>query len=224
MLPTVAEEVYDDGKTIIEEGTSGGEVYLIRSGTVEISKTIKGKKCIIATLEAGELFGELSFFQGAKRTATARTVGETRIEIVDRTYLKGEFEKLSPELQAILQALVKRFQQTIDRATDLSVREEPRIPKTLSLKYANKKAVVDALTENASSRGLFVSTEDPLQEGEQLQIELQLPGLEDPVKVKGQVVWTRPKTGAADEPSGMGIKFIEITKDDKQLLKEYLNA
>ena len=224
MLPTVAEEVYDDGKTIVQEGTSGNEVYLIRSGTVEISKTIKGKKCIIATLEAGELFGELGFFQDGKRTATARAVGETCVEIVDRAYLNDEFNKLSPELRAILEALVKRFQQTINRAVDLSVREVPRIPKTLWLKYANKKAVVDALTENASSRGLFVSTENPLEQGEHLQIELQLPGLEDPVKVKGQVIWTRAKTGETDKPSGMGVKFVEITKEDKQILKKYLNA
>lgn len=224
MLPTVAEEVYDDGKTIIEEGASGDEVYLIRSGTVEISKTIKGKKCIIATLDAGELFGELSFFHGAKRTATARAVGKTCVEIIDRAYLNDEFNKLSPELRAILEALVKRFQQTISRAVDLSVREQPRMPKALSLKYANKKAVVDALTENASSRGLFVSTENPLEQGEHLQIELQLPGLEDPVKVKGQVIWTRAKTGETDKPSGMGVKFVEITKEDKQILKKYLNA
>jgi len=224
MLPTVGEEVYQDGKTIIEEGTPGDQVYIIRSGTVEISKTIKGKKCVIATIGPEEVFGELSFFEGAKRTATARAVGDTCVEIIDGAYLDSEFGNLSPELRGILESLVKRFQQAIERAIEFSSRQEPRTQKTLSLKYADKKAVVDALTENASSNGLFINTENPLQKGEQLQIELQLPGLADPVTVKSEVVWTRKGAGEADQPNGMGIKFIEIAKEDKQTLKEYLNT
>jgi uncharacterized protein (TIGR02266 family) len=224
MLPTVAEEVYQDGKTIIEEGTEGDKVYVVRSGTVEISKTIKGKKCIIATIESGELFGELTFFKRAKRTATARAVGDTCVEVVDGAYLDSEFGKLSSELRAILEALVKRYQQTIDRAMDLSSREEPRTQKALSLKYADKKAVVEALTENASSSGLFIETEDPVQQGEHLQIELQLPGLANPIKVKSEVMWARKNPGETDKPNGMGVKFIEIAKEDKEILKEYLNA
>jgi uncharacterized protein (TIGR02266 family) len=224
MLPTVGEKVYPDGKTIIEEGTTGEHVYVIRSGTVEISRTIKGKKCIVATIEPGDVFGELSFFEGAKRTATARAVGETCVEIVDGSYLDGEFGKLSPELRAIIESLVKRFQQAVDRAIEFSARQEPRAQKTWSLQYANKKAVVDALTENASSSGLFINTKNPLAKGEQLQIELQLPGLADPVKVKGEVVWARKKTGETDQRNGMGVKFVEITKEDKQILKDFLNT
>jgi uncharacterized protein (TIGR02266 family) len=224
MLPTVGEEVYEHGKTIIEEATSGDKVYIVRSGSVEISKTIKGKKCLIATIEPGEMFGELNLFKGGKRTATARAMGDTCVEIVDGAYLQGEFAKLSPELRGILEALVKRYQQTIDRAMDLTSRQEPRTEKALSLKYADKKAVVDALTENASSSGLFISTEDPLQKGEHLQIELQLPGLANAVKVKGEVIWMRKETGETDQPNGMGVKFVEISKEDKQTLKEYLNA
>lgn len=223
MLPTVGEEVYVDGKTIIEEGTSGDQVYVIRSGTVEISKTIKGKKCIIATIESGGIFGELSFFEGAKRTATARAVGETCVEIVDSQYLNGEFGKLSPELKAIFEALVKRYQQAIDRAIEFSSRQEPRIQKTLSLKYADKKAFVDALSQNVSNNGLFIKTEKPFQQGEQLLLELQLPGLENPLKIIGEVAWARRKAGETNQPNGMGVKFIEIGKQDKQTLKEYLS-
>jgi uncharacterized protein (TIGR02266 family) len=223
MLPTVAEEVYDDGKTIIEEGTSGNRVYVIRSGTVEISRTIKGAKCIIATLEAGDVFGELGFFEGDRRTCTARAVGDTCVEIIDSAYLDSEFGKLSPELKAILEALVKRFQQAIDRAIEFSSRQEPRTRKALSLKYADKKAFFDAHTENVGSNGLFIKTETPFQKGEQFLLELQLPGIADPLKVKGEVVWARNVAGETDQPNGMGIKFVEISKEDVQTLKEYIN-
>jgi uncharacterized protein (TIGR02266 family) len=223
MLPTVGEEVYEDGKTIIEEGASGDRVYVVRSGTVEISKTIKGKKCIIAKIEPGEMFGELNLIRGGKRTATARAVGDTCVEIVDSAYLHSEFDKLSPELRNIIESLVKRYQQTIYRAMDLSSREEPRTQKTLSLKYTDKKAVIDALTENASSDGLFINTENPLEKGEHFQIELHLPGLADPVKVKSKVIWVRKDSEETDEPNGMGVKFVEITNEDKQTLKEYLS-
>jgi uncharacterized protein (TIGR02266 family) len=223
MLPTVGEEVYQDGKTIVEEGMPGNQVYVIRSGAVEISKTIKGKKCIIAILEPGDMFGELTFIRGGKRTATARAVGDTCVEIVDSAYLHGEFDRLSPELRNILESVVRRYQHTIDRAMDLSSRREPRTQKTLSLQYADKKAVINALTENASSGGLFVNTENPLEKDEHFQIELHLPGIADPVKVKSKVIWTRKDTKEPDKPNGMGIKFVEITKEAKQTLKKYLN-
>ncbi|MBW1742797.1 MAG: TIGR02266 family protein [Deltaproteobacteria bacterium] len=223
MLPTVAEEVYPDGKTIIEEDTSGNQVYVIRSGAVEISKTIRGTKCIIAEIGPGDVFGELSFLEGDRRTCTARAVGETCVEIIDSTYLDGEFAKLSPELTAIFEALVKRFQQAIDRAMEFSSRQEPRARETLSLKYADKKAFFDARTENVGNSGLFIKTETPLQKGEQFLLELQLPGIADPLKVKGEVVWAKKKEGETHQPNGMGIKFVQISKEDAQTLKEYIN-
>lgn len=223
MLITASEEVYQDGDIIIEEGTSGDWVYVIQSGNVEISKTIEGKKYIVARLGPGEVFGELGFLGTVQRTATARAVGETCVGVIDRTYLDSEYNKLSSEFRAVLNALVKRFKQMTDRAVELTSRKEPRTEKILSLNYADKATFVDAHTENVGTRGLFIRTDNPFKAGEQFLLELVLPGLPESMNIKCEVVWANKEEDAGDHPNGMGVKFVEITAEDEHTLKEYLN-
>ena len=72
MFNIVSEETYGDDQIIFKEGSSGDWVYVILSGSVEVSKTIGGKKFIMGLLRPDEVFGELAFFGRIKRTATAR--------------------------------------------------------------------------------------------------------------------------------------------------------
>ena len=55
MFNIASEETYQDGQIIIKEGTSGDWVYVILSGTVEISKTVRGKEFVIELLQPNEV-------------------------------------------------------------------------------------------------------------------------------------------------------------------------
>ena len=223
MFNIASEETYQDGQVIIKEGTTGDWVYVVLSGTVEISKMVKGKKFVISLLRPQEVFGELAFIGSVTRTATACAIGETTVGVMDRAFLDHEFNKLNSEFRAILVTLVDRFKKMIDRTSNFSSRKEPRILKGFSLKYKDKKSFVKAYTENVSSGGLFIKTENPLERGEQFMLKLQLPGFADTMKIKCEVAWIRKKSKATDDlPAGMGITFIEMTKNDDQALKKYL--
>ena len=121
-----SEETYKDGQTIIEEGSSGDWVYVVLSGSVEISKEIGGRKFIITVLEQGQVFGELGYLGAIKRTATARSIGETTIGVIDRSFLDQEFNKLSGPFRGILVAVVKRFRNLIERTEFSSPKESRR--------------------------------------------------------------------------------------------------
>jgi uncharacterized protein (TIGR02266 family) len=224
MFKTASEEDYREGDVIIQEGSSGDWIYVVLSGTVEISKKIGGQKHVVAMLGPGEVFGELGFLGNITRTATARAVGEVSVGIIDRTFLDDEFNKLSPEFRAILVALVKRFKQMLDRTIEFSSRDKVRVKKTLSLTYEDKKAFVNAYTDNVSNGGLFIRTEKPLEQGEQFLLKLQLPDLSDPMKIDCEVMWARKEGKEAEDPNGMGVKFVEMTNRDNQILKQYLNS
>ncbi len=119
--------------------------------------------------------------------------------------------------------LVQRFKKLIDRSSGFSLRRETRVLKTLSLKYKDKKSFVNAYTGNLSNGGLFIKAEKPLKQGEQFFLNLQLPDLPEPLKIKCQVAWARGQAGdSGTTPAGMGVKFIEMTKKDNQMLKQYL--
>jgi len=224
MYHIASEEIYKDGQVILEEGSSGDWVYIVLSGSVEISKTIEGRKFIITALEPGEVFGELGYLGAMKRTATARGIGETTVGVIDRSFLDQEFNKLSGPFRSILVAVVKRFRNLIDRACEFSSRKEARVQKTLSLTFKDRKSFVKAYTDNISKGGLFIMTERPLKQGEQFLLKLQVPDLPEPIKLNCEVSWVREQTDTEKRPPGMGVKFCKMTKKDNQVLNQYFQT
>ena len=224
MYHIASEETYKDGQVILEEGSSGDWIYVVLSGSVEISKTIGGRKFIITALEPGEVFGELGYLGAMKRTATARGIGETTVGVIDRSFLDQEFNKLSGPFRSILVAVVKRFRNLIDRACEFSSRKEARVQKTLSLTFKDRKSFVKAYTDNISKGGLFIMTERPLKQGEQFLLKLQVPDLPEPIKLNCEVSWVREQTDTEKRPPGMGVKFCKMTKKDNQVLNQYFQT
>ncbi|MDY6843557.1 MAG: TIGR02266 family protein [Thermodesulfobacteriota bacterium] len=218
-----SKETYHDGQIIIKEGSSGDWVYVVLSGTVEISKMVGGKKFVLELLQPGEVFGELAFLGGVKRTATARAIGETTVGVYDRAFLDQEFNKLYSDFRVILISVAERLKRMIDRATEFSTRKETRVLVTLPLRYKSNKTFINAYAGNLSSEGLFIMTDNPLKQGEQFFLELQLPDLLDPIEAECEVMWARKKMDKKhDYPTGMGVKFIGMTKNNQQMLKQYL--
>jgi CRP-like cAMP-binding protein len=72
---------YSAGQTVFEEGEVGTEMYVIQSGTVEVIKrSRRGEEKLLATLEKGDFFGEMSILEDVPRTASARA--KTDVELV----------------------------------------------------------------------------------------------------------------------------------------------
>jgi CRP-like cAMP-binding protein len=117
MLQVASYETFQDGQIIFKEGDNGDWVYVIDSGSVELSKTIGGNKIVIEVLQEEEVFGEMAFIANIPRTATAAAIGKTTIGILDRTFLDEELNKLSGSFQAILRSLVLRLKKATDALT-----------------------------------------------------------------------------------------------------------
>jgi uncharacterized protein (TIGR02266 family) len=222
MYTLASEETYSDGQVIFHENSSGDWVYVVLSGSVEISKMIGEKKFMLELLKQGEPFGELSYIAGIKRTATATAVGETTVGIINRDSLDQEFNKLSSDFRSILVAEVLRFKKMIERVTDFTRRAEPRIPKTLSVSYKDKKSFLAAYTGNISGGGLFIKTDSRLPVGESFLLKLQLSEIPDPLKIECTVAWANKQEEG--EASGMGIKFSKMSNKDNKRLQSYIKS
>ncbi len=68
------------GEIIFSEGDIGTEMYIVQAGTVELLKVIGGETRVLATLEKGDFFGEMSVLEDVPRTASARA--KTDVELV----------------------------------------------------------------------------------------------------------------------------------------------
>ncbi len=108
-------------KTIVEEGLPGDYMYVVREGRVKVTKLSgDGREKILEMLDQGSFFGELSLLDGAPRSASVKSLTDTRILALSR----NDFLKLlrdSPDLaMAVIQVLTGRLRQMDDQASSLS--------------------------------------------------------------------------------------------------------
>ena len=77
-------QTFNDGDVIFREGGPSDTAYEIVSGTVEIAKMGDGGNVLLATLGAGQMFGEMGVLDLEKRNATAKAVGPLTVNAIDR--------------------------------------------------------------------------------------------------------------------------------------------
>jgi CRP-like cAMP-binding protein/Fe-S-cluster-containing hydrogenase component 2 len=65
------------GETLMEEGETGRDIFIIRSGSLVVEKTIAGRKVFLSYVPAGAYVGEMSLFDEGRRNATVRATVRT---------------------------------------------------------------------------------------------------------------------------------------------------
>ncbi|MEM7017511.1 MAG: cation:proton antiporter [Pseudomonadota bacterium] len=89
------------GNTIIRQGDAGDSLFLIARGVVRISRTDDDVEHDLATLLAGDFFGEMALLRQEPRTATSRAVTPCALYELKRE----PFQKLCQSRPSIQQAL-----------------------------------------------------------------------------------------------------------------------
>lgn len=72
------------GEIIFAEGSQGELAYVVREGEVDILKGAGAQPVLLRTLQAGEMFGEMSLITTNPRAATALAKTAVVLEVVDR--------------------------------------------------------------------------------------------------------------------------------------------
>jgi len=99
-------------------------------------------------------------------------------------------------------------------------RVHPRAPIELKVEYKKLNTFFADYTKNISKGGTFIRTRRPLEVGTEFLFRLSIPGLEEPLALRGRVLWVvregeAPPEGIdPDHEPGMGIRFIYV--DDAQ--------
>ena len=102
--------------------------------------------------------------------------------------------------------------------------EDQQAKKILSLSYKDHESFVSAYTSNVGKGGLFIKTSNPLPEGESFILKLKLPGLIEAFKINCEVIWSNKDRSRTDMPVGMGLKFVDMDKNERLLLDKYIKA
>jgi two-component system, sporulation sensor kinase E len=165
-------ETFKDDTIIITEGEPGETLYIIEKGAVRVEKgTIEKQQEILASLDEGACFGEMSLIDSEPRSASVRTTEDVTVIAFSR----GELDRLfatHPDAQRILLAnlvrilalRLRRVNESLIQNIYDSIIVVDRDYKILRWsKSTERDYFIDAKT--AINRNIFVLLPELLEEG-----------------------------------------------------------
>lgn len=121
------------GQIVINEGETGDDVYVIRSGSMVVEKDIGGKPIFLRYLPAGSYFGEMSVLSGAPRNATVKAaVGSEVIKLTGVSF--RHMMEARPDVR---------------RATEAAVAERAAMNAFIESRKASYSGAVDLYSDTA---------------------------------------------------------------------------
>ncbi len=79
---------YAGGEVLFKEGDAADGLYLIRRGSVMITRTIAGREVVLSYLSAGNYVGEMALLTDSPRSATVRAAVTTEAVVLDAAVFK----------------------------------------------------------------------------------------------------------------------------------------
>jgi CRP-like cAMP-binding protein/thioredoxin reductase/Fe-S-cluster-containing hydrogenase component 2 len=83
LVNTAVIKSYNAGDTLFNEGDPGDGLYLIRRGSVTVSRQIAGREIVLSYVAAGNYVGEMALLSNAPRSATVRAAVPTEVIMLE---------------------------------------------------------------------------------------------------------------------------------------------
>jgi CRP-like cAMP-binding protein/Fe-S-cluster-containing hydrogenase component 2 len=136
------------GATVIEEGTKVDALYIMRSGSATVSRTIDGRDVILDYIAAGSIFGERGFLakdsEEIRRAATVTATIASQIIRIDAVALQAASQEL-PELEELFTSAVQRqVQKQVDDALRRANRLEPNGDEAAIANFLAREGIGEA--------------------------------------------------------------------------------
>ena len=104
---------FQNGENIIRSGQQELRMYIILEGRVSIILQSGDEQFVVATMEKGDFFGEISLFTDHPRSATVRSLGDMKLAYIDNvTQLKAFLIKNPAFAAKMVQILAQRLAKT----------------------------------------------------------------------------------------------------------------
>lgn len=135
---------FKQGAVLFDYGDPGGEIFVLRSGSVEVFvEDQQGDRIVLAESERGDVVGELSFLDGGPRTATAIAREDAQVLTMHRDRLLEFIDEHPHAAIDLLTAVGRRLRATDELlrthvSRNVNVEAEERM--TLGARIADKVA------------------------------------------------------------------------------------
>lgn len=100
-------------------------------------------------------------------------------------------------------------------------RADKRLNASLEVSYNNYNEFITEYTRNVSRGGIFINTRRHHEIGEIVDLSLAVPGLDNPLNIKGEVIHIKIHN-VQNENAGIGVKFLDIDWESRKALIEFI--
>ena len=100
------------GEPVIQEGAAGDSMFVLLRGAANVSVSKNGSTIQVATLGAGDCFGEMSLLTGEPRSATVRADGDCYVMEIGKPIMAEVLHSAPECLEQLSQLLARRKMET----------------------------------------------------------------------------------------------------------------
>ena len=125
----------------------------------------------------------------------------------------------------IVEAFIRYHQKSQAPLFDDQTGRPKRVPCRTDVSLRTNSHAKLGISEDLSAHGMFVSVNDPVQEGTLIKLHFSLPGTDGPpIEALAKVVWTNNtcKKAKPDFPSGNGVHFTRLDEPSEKTLYNYI--
>lgn len=122
------------GEKLFKEGDRTQDLYIIQKGLVKIFKEVEGEILPLGIVKEGQFIGELAFFDGKPRSATAEAITDIEVLKFEKTMLEKELAKLPAWLLTLINSIAFRI-----READELVKRNKIVDKKVSKEFDSYK-------------------------------------------------------------------------------------
>jgi CRP-like cAMP-binding protein len=115
---------YPAGTVLFREGEEAGDMFVIQSGKVQITRRVGGQEAVLAVLPEGEFFGEMSIVNNRPRSASATVVEDAVLLKIDARTFEAMIRGNAEIAMRMIKKLADRLEQA-DRQIEMLLYREP---------------------------------------------------------------------------------------------------
>ena len=101
------------GELLFKQDEPGDCAYVIETGQLEVYRTVKSGRKVLALLGPGEVIGEMAVIDHLPRTASAVARKNTRLRMITREHLQGKVDAADPLVRVLLRMILQRYRSAI---------------------------------------------------------------------------------------------------------------
>ncbi len=105
------------------------------------------------------------------------------------------------------------------KAASIDKRRSERAPVVVRVDYSTVDAFFSDFTRDINEGGMFIETDEPHAPDSVVTLQFKLPGGDEPLRVRGRVVWV-----SEGERAGMGIEFEGLDSAERARINQVVRS